>query len=127
MADVSDIVVVSTRGGRIKTADLSTTFDNLPYNTEDILSPALFGKIFFIHAKFGLFVQVESKSAYLIGSVGFDLCQHSLVYGTRQYKTSVIIGMFSNQINTAGREVEIPAIEFLKFFFYCIYIHNKNV
>ena len=87
-----------SREGRIKTFDFSSTFNYFAHDTEDITSPAFFRSVFLIHTELRIFIKIDCKSPNYILPIRFYLSQHTFINSSRQNKTSVIIGMFSNQI-----------------------------
>jgi len=88
-----------TGKGRVETTQFGTTFDHLAAYTENITSPAGAGCVFFIQPKLYIILEVDGVSPDLIGTVETDFSYHTFVDGAREYKTSVVVGVFTNEVD----------------------------
>ena len=113
----------------IETFDLNATLDHLTANTEDITCPAGAGSILFVQAKLYIVLQVDGICLYCIGTVGLDFGNHTFIYRTGEYETTVVVGVFTDEVNTSGRSINSSSCSvkvFNETASYVIYIHDIN-
>ena len=82
-----------------------TTFDELARHTIDEAETGLFRSVGIIDRPFAIFVEVQREGTYGVGSVRTDDRHDALLYSTRKDETTVIVGMFTDQVNTARRGI----------------------
>ena len=62
--------------------------------------------VFFVHAKFCIFIVINRIGANFIGTVEADACEDALVYGTRKDEATIIVGVLANQVDTTRGGVD---------------------
>ena len=82
---------------------LAAALDGLAADAEDVAGPSLGRLVLFFEAEFDILVIIERIGLHLIAAVGLDGCDDALVDGAGEYVPAVVIGMFTDQIDAAGR------------------------
>ena len=90
-----------TSKGYIKSFYINTKCFKLLNHTIDESCPCSAWTFWIVYLKFNSVFQVYRVTHYSICSVRSYFCHDTLIYGTREYETSIIICMFTNEINTS--------------------------
>ena len=86
---------------RIESFYVYTPFDHFAAYAENVPCPTGPWSIFFFQAKLNIIFQVDGISLYYICPIGFDFGNHSLVNGTGKDKATIIIRMFTDEVDSS--------------------------
>ena len=95
-----------TREDGIETANRVATLLHLACYTEDVVRPRSRRLVLLFEAELGTLIEVERHDPNLVGSVRADGRHDSFIDSSREDVAAIIIGMFANEVNTAGRGEE---------------------
>ena len=88
---------------RIKALYRATALDGLAANAEDIACPLLLRCVLLVEAELTVGVHVHTENTHLVGAVDVDCSHDILIDSPREHKATVIVGVFTNQVNAASR------------------------
>ena len=91
---------------RVEASDLAATLLDLTAYTEDVACPGLAGCILFLEAELSGFAEVECESTDAVRAIGADLSDHSLVDSAGEDEGAVVVGVLTDEVDTARRRVE---------------------
>ena len=89
----------------IESLHINATFNHFTAYTENISCPAGAWSIFFIQTKFYIILQVDRVSLYFVSTVRFDFSNHPFVYRSRKNESTVVVSVFTDQVDTARRSI----------------------
>ena len=94
-----------TGKGGIETFYRNSEFHHLTADSENEAEMSCCWTFFIVEREFSIIFQVDRISADFACSIGFNFSNYTLFYGTGEYETTVIVGVFTNDIDTAGRSI----------------------
>ena len=86
----------------VESLDLSASLDGLSANSEHISCPTLNRCVLLPESEFAVLVEIKCESLHLVGAVEPDFRHNSLVNGAREHESSVVVGVFTDEIDTSG-------------------------
>ena len=119
------------RENRVETADRPAALADLAADAENIPRPALGRLVRLLEAELRRFAQIERIGAHTIRTVEPDGRHDALVHGSGEDETSVVVGMFADQIDTPRRGEQhgartVKLFEFLAGFLFHLF-HSRFV
>ena len=110
---------------RVETSHFAASLLGFAANSENISCPRLRRSIFFLESEFAIFVEVQRKCPHLVSAVESDFSHHTLVDGTREHETAVIVSVFTDEIDSARRcePLAFSPEESCKFVADCLFVH----
>jgi hypothetical protein len=91
---------------RVEASDLAATLLDLTAYAEDVACPRLAGGILFLETELSGFAEVECESTDAVRTIGADLSDHSLVDSAGEDEGAVVVGVLTDEVDTARRRVE---------------------
>ena len=120
---------VAIEGG-VESLHVHTQGLHLLHDAIDIACPSSAGAFGIVHLEFHAVFQVNGVKHYRVEPVGAHLGHDALVYRSGKYESPVVVCMLANEINAAGRHVDIArlAVEmFHETASYIFYVHDGFV
>ena len=102
-------------------------FNHFTAYTEDISCPACTGSIFFLQTEFHIIFQIDGISFHNVCTIRFNFSDHTFIDCSREYKTTVIVCMLTNEVDASRRSVNCSccSVKMLdETASYVFYIHN---
>ena len=114
---------------------LATPLEGLAAHSEDISCPGLDGGILLFETEFHKLVIVKGIGTDFLLSVEPYLCEDSAVDGAGEHIAAVVVGVFADEVDAAGRceEAAVSAVKCPEFFldlgFHCcmVLVYNQCV
>ena len=91
---------------RIESFHIDATLNHLAAYAKDVACPAGAWSVFLVQSKLHVIFQVDGVGAYLVGPIGFELCHHAFVDGSREYESAIVVGMLTDEVDTSGRGIQ---------------------
>ena len=91
--------------GRVETLDGNAEGHHLAANAEDVACPSSLRTCLVVERKLCVVFQVDGVSAYVARAVGLDFGNHALLYCAGENEAVVVVGMFADEVDAAGRSV----------------------
>ena len=95
---------VSRKHG-VESGHLAALLDGLAADSEDVAGPGLGRLVLLIEAELHLFVIVKGESSHPVGPVDFDFRYDAAVDGSGEDISSVVVGVLTDKVDTAGGSV----------------------
>ena len=114
----------------VETFDINAEFLHFLNNAVNITSPACTRTIGIINFELHTVFEVDGVSHDCICSVRTDFAYNAFIDSSRKYIASIIIGMFSNEVDTSWSSINVSSLTvevFDETASYKFYVHGFNI
>ena len=94
-----------TGKSRIESLYFHTPLNHFAAYAEDVSCPACAGSIFLVQTELDVVFQVDGVSFHCVGAVGLYFCNHAFVDCSGEYKTTVVVSMFTDEVDATRRGI----------------------
>ena len=94
---------------RVEALDGNAQRHHLATNAVDVAGPSGLWSLLVVERELYLVLQVDAVGTHVAGAVGLQFGNHSLFNGAWEYVAIVIVGMFADEVDTAGSGVNISS------------------
>ena len=95
---------VAGKGG-VETLNVYAELHHFAANAVDEAEVGGRGAFVVVERELHVVLEVDGVGAYLAGAVGLDFSNHALLNGAGEHETAVVVGVFADEVDAAGRGI----------------------